>query len=168
MVKYWNPTDITPQLCSVVQGADRRLWLLEGMLRYFFPHGFSASSTSMLLQISLSTLRRRMRECGILVRDRYSDISDDRIVTSVQHRNPNCGYRMMQGYVSRLGHRIQQSRIRMAMTRTDAEGVISRWFYSVQRRCYSVSSPNALWHIDGHQVNCIYSHLESSLQFFVW
>jgi hypothetical protein len=94
-----------------------------------------------------------MCEYNVRIRDRYSDIDDaelDRIVTSVQHRNPNCGYRMMSGYIARLGHQVQQCRIREAMARTDPEGLISRWCTTIHRRCYSVSSPNALWHIDGH------------------
>ena len=114
---------------------------------------FSATSISVLLQVSLSTLRRRMREHRMTVRGRYSNIEDeelDRIVTSIQHQNPNCGFRMMQGYISRLGYRVQQTRIRVAMARTDPEGILSRWCGSVHRRSYSVSSPNALWHIDGH------------------
>ena len=130
-----------------------KICLTPGMLNYFFSHGFSATTTAMLLQVSLSTVRRRMCDFGMRVRDRYSVISNqelDRIVTLVQHQNPNCGYRMMQGYVSRLGHKVQQTRIREAMARTDPEGLVSRWCYLVHRRCYSVSSPNALWHIDGH------------------
>ena len=141
-----------PVLFSGTRGRPRIL-VTPGMLDYFFSHGFSASTTAMLLQVSLSTLRRRMCEHGIRIRDRYSNISDqelDRIITMVQHQNPNCGYRMMQGYVARLGHKVQQTRIREAMARTDPEGLVSRWCFTVQRRCYSVSSPNALWHIDGH------------------
>ena len=139
----------------VFNGARGRPKILvtEGMLNYFFSHGFSASTTAMLLQVSLSTVRRRMDEYGIRVRDGYSSISDqelDRIITTVQHRNPSCGYRMMRGYLARLGHKVQQARIREAMSRTDPEGVMSRWCHTVYRRCYSVSSPNALWHIDGH------------------
>lgn len=131
-----------------------KISITPGMLDYFFSHGFSASTTAMLLQVSLSTVRRRMCEFGIRIRDKYSDISDqelDRMVTLVQHQNPNCGYRMMQGYVAmQLGHKVQQTRIREAMARTDPEGVVSRWCFTIHRRCYSVSSPNALWHIDGH------------------
>lgn len=139
----------------VFHGARGRpkIQLSQGMLSYFFSNGFSATTTSMLLQVSLSTVRRRMREYNMTIRSRYSDISDeelDRIVTSVEHRNPNCGYRMMQGYVARLSHTVQQTRIRESMARTDPEGVVSRWCNTVHRRCYSVSSPNALWHIDGH------------------
>ena len=95
------------------------------VLEYFFSHGFSATTTAMLLQVSLSTIRRRMTEYGIRVRDLYSTISDtdlDRAITSIQHQNPNCGYRMMGGYLAQLGHRVQQTRIREAMAQTDPEG----------------------------------------------
>ena len=141
-----------PVLFNGTRGRPK-ISISPGMLDYFFSHGFSATATAMLLQVSLSTIRRRMSECGMRIRDRYSTISNpelDRIVTMVQHSNPNCGYRMMQGYIIRLGHRVQQSRIRESMARTDPEGVISRWCTTVHRRCYSVASPNALWHIDGH------------------
>ena len=127
--------------------------ITSGVLNYFFSHGFSATATAMLLQVSLSTIRRRMNDHGIRVRNLYSVISDaelDRAITSIQHQHPNCGYRMMSGYLAQLGHRVQQCRIREAMARTDPEGIISRWCNSVQRRQYSVPSPNALWHIDGN------------------
>ena len=130
-----------------------KLNITAGVLNYFVSHGFSASSIAMLLHVSLSTIRRRMREYGISIRDQYSTLSDtelDRMVTSVQHSNPNCGYRLMRGYLARLGHRVQQSRIRESMARTDPIGVISRWCNTVQRRQYSVASPNHLWHIDGN------------------
>ena len=125
----------------------------QGMLNYFFSHGFSASTTAMLLHVSLSTIRRRMSEYGMTIRNIYSSISDeelDRIVTFVQHQNKNCGYRMMQGYLQRLGHKVQQTRVRESMARTDPEGLANRWSYAVHRRSYSVATPNALWHLDGH------------------
>ena len=130
-----------------------KIRVTAGMLHYFFSHGFSASTTAMLLHVSLSTIRRRMSEYGIMIRSQYSTLSDselDRIVTSIQHNNPNCGYRMMGGYLARLGHRVQQCRVRESMARIDPLGMISRWCNTVQRRHYSVASPNELWHIDGN------------------
>lgn len=130
-----------------------KLCITAGVLNYFISHGFSASATAMLLHVSLSTVRRRMSEYGIMIQDQYSTLSYtelDRIVTSIQHNNPNCGYRLMQGYLARLGYRIQQCRIRESMARTDPLGMISRWCNTVQRREYSVASPNQLWHIDGN------------------
>lgn len=149
----FEPYGYHPTISFTGRRGRPKVVINRGMLDYFFSHGFSATTTAMLLHVSLSTLRRRMCECGIQIRDRYSDVSNqelDRMVTLVQHRNPNCGYRMMQGYLARLGHKVQQTRVREAMSRTDPEGIVSRWCYTVQRRCYSVSTPNALWHIDGH------------------
>ena len=85
------------------------------------------------------------------IRSQYSDIDDtelDSLVTMIQMQYPNCGYRVMQGYLAT--HRVQQSRIRESMIRTDPVGVMSRWNNTVTRRIYSVRSPNALWHIDGN------------------
>ena len=124
-----------------------KIRITAGMLHYFFSH---ASTTAMLL---LSTIRRRMSEYGIMIRSQYSTLSDselDRVVTSIQHSNPNCGYRMMQGYLARLGHRVQQCRVRESMARIDPLGMISRWCNTIQTRHYSVAAPNELWHIDGN------------------
>ena len=139
-----------------------KIVITSQMLDYFFGHGFSASTTAHLLHVSLRTLRRRMSEFGILIRDQYSNISDevlDRTVAIIQRQYPNCGYRMMQGYLRRLNHRVQQGRVRESMARTDPQGVIlSIWCHTVVRRTYSVQSPNALWHIDGNHCLIRYVH----------
>lgn len=130
-----------------------KIEITKPMVEYFFGHGFSATSTARLLHVSLSTLRRRMVEFRMMIRAQYSDISDDdldRMVRSIQDQYPNCGYRMMQGHLKVRNHRVQQSRVREAMARTDPHGVISRWCNTVVKRTYSVRSPNTLWHIDGN------------------
>ena len=89
----------------------------------------------------------------MLIGSQYSDISNeelDTLITSIQYQYPNCGYRMMVGHLCTLNHRVQQTRVREAMLRTDPQGVISRWCNTVVRRVYSVRSPNSLWHIDGN------------------
>ena len=130
-----------------------RIVLTREMLLYFLDHGFLASTSAQLLHISLRTVRRRMSDFGVLIRIQYSDISDhdlDEIVTSIQRQYPNCGYRMMQGHLNGLNHRVQQGRVREAMARTDPEGLASRWCNTVVRRAYPVPSPNSLWHVDGN------------------
>ena len=94
-----------------------------------------------------------MSELNISIRAQYSAVNDqdlDRLVVAVQAQYPHCGYRMTQGHLATVGHRVQQSRIREAMTRTDPVGVLSRWCNTVVRRTYSVQSPNSLWHVDGN------------------
>ena len=131
------------------------LHITEDVLVYFLDHAFSATTIAMLLHVSLSTVRRRMAEFGLAVRNNYSSIPDDeldRLVTTIHYYHPNCGYRLMQGHLTTLGHRVQQNRVREAMLRTDPEGVLSRWGCTVHRRQYSVPTPNALWHIDGNTI----------------
>ena len=90
---------------------------------------------------------------GLSVQSRYSNMSDgelDRIVTTIMHQHPHCGYRMIQEFLASLGHRVQQNRVRDCLIRLDPEGVIARWNCTVHHRSYSDATPNALWHIDGN------------------
>ena len=94
-----------------------------------------------------------MAEFGLLIRTQYSSISDDdldRMIRSLQEQYSNCGYRMMQGNLKGLNHRVQQSHVSEAMAGTDLHGVINRWCNTVVRRTYLVHSLNALWHIGGN------------------
>ena len=123
------------------------------MLEYLIGNHFSVQRVAQLLQTSVSTVRRRMREFGISVRSTYSVIDDaqlDTLVREIQHQYPNCGYRLLKGHLIALGYRIQESRIRNSLKRVDPVGIMSRWICAIQRRTYSVSGPNALWHIDGN------------------
>lgn len=54
------------------------------------------------------------------------------------------------------GHRVTQACI-MDAIRVDPEGVAIRWSSTVQRHKYTVSSPLALWHIDGNHKLIRYS-----------
>ena len=55
---------------------------------------------------------------------------------------------MVQGCLRARGIRIQHFRIRSLMRFLDPEGTVERWRNTIKRRVYSVSGPNALWHID--------------------
>ena len=130
-----------------------RVVITKEMLEYFMERGFTATQIAALLQVSLSTVRRRMSEYGLYIRNQYSRITDaelDRFVTLVIHEHPHWGYRMVQGHLLSIGHRIQQSRARECMLRLDPEGVVSRWLTTIRRRTYSVPGPNCLWHLDGN------------------
>ena len=114
---------------------------------------FSCPKIAYLLGVSLRTVRRRMTEYGLSVSALYSQISDgelDRLVDDIRGSFPNCGYRMMDGHLRQRGIRVTQARIRDSMHRVDPQGVVLRWREAVQRRKYRVSSPLALWHIDGN------------------
>ena len=82
-----------------------RIDITEEVLMYFLDHDFSAVSIAMLLRVSLSTIRRRMSEFGLSVRSNYSAIPDDELdrLITIQYEHPNCGYRLMRGYLTTLG-----------------------------------------------------------------
>lgn len=130
-----------------------RFIIPQDMLEYLIGSRFSVPQIAQLLQTSVSTIRRRMQEFGLTIRSTYSSISDeelDRLVSDIQYRHPNCGYRLLRGHLAAMGQRVQENRIRESLRRIDPVGVMSRWLHSVQRRRYSVPGSNMLWHIDGN------------------
>ena len=95
-----------PRFISGERGRPRVV-ISQDMIEYFI------FNKEQLLQTSISTVRRRMREFGISVRSTYSVIDDtqlDILVTRLQHTYPNCGYRLMRGHLAAMGHRIQETR----------------------------------------------------------
>ena len=88
----------------------------------------------MLLHVSLSTVRR-VNECGLRMREMYSDMTDMELDS------------MAVCYVLDI---VFSKRVRSAMIRMDPEGILSRWRQTVHRRQYSVPSSNSLWHVDGN------------------
>ncbi|CAB4042493.1 PREDICTED: uncharacterized protein LOC107339677 isoform X1 [Paramuricea clavata] len=106
-----------------------------------------------MLDISLSTVRRRMREQGLSSTQPFASLSDeelDSIVSEIKLSHPQCGYRMMIGHLRSRGLKIQQDRVRTSLRRVDPEGTTVRWMAAIYRRKYSVKGPNSLWHIDGY------------------
>lgn len=76
------------------------------------------------------------------------------MIMSLTELFQNCsidtGYRLIKGYLAAMGHRLQEARIRNSLQQVDPIGVMTRWIHRLQRRRYSVSRPNMLWHIDGN------------------
>ena len=67
-----------------------------------------------VLGVSLSTIRRRMREFGLSVTALYSQVSDqelDEVVSEIKHDFPNCGSCLMCGHLMCRGHRVPHARI---------------------------------------------------------
>lgn len=124
-------------------------------LEYLIGNHFSVHRVAYLLQTSVSTVRRQMHDFGLSsIRSTYSVISDaqlDTLVRQIQYQYPNCGYRLLKGHLAAMGYRyrIQEKRIRDSLRRVDPVGIMSRWICANQRT-YSVSGPNALWHIYGN------------------
>ena len=125
----------------------------KDQLVYLIEHNFSAVGIANMLDISLSTVRRRMREQGLTSSQPFSSLTEEQldfIVREIKLTYPKCGYRMLIGHLRSRGFKVQQHRVRASLCRVDPECTTVRWMAAVYRRKYSVKGPNSLWHIDGY------------------
>ena len=125
----------------------------EESLEMLIENRFTVPQIATMMGISVSTVRRRMSDIGIHIRDYYSTITDselDQLVRSVQLQYPMCGNQQMQGHLINKGYRIQQARLRDSQRRIDPVGTALRRLNIINRRQYSVPCPLSLYHIDGH------------------
>jgi len=130
-----------------------RFAIAEDHLCRLLQVGFSVPHIAHLLGTSVRTIRRRMEEFGLSVSDFYSSISNndlDGVVIEVLTHFPNSGYRTMAGHLRRHGIRVQQQRIRECLHRVAPASIAVRWNATLVRRIYNVTSPLALWHVDGN------------------
>lgn len=105
-----------------------------------------------MLGVSRQTLYRRLDEFDIPSCD-FSSISSndlDRTVSEIKESFPNDGEVMLQGHMLRLGIKVSRSDLRDSIHRVDHENTVARRSNVITRRIYSVSHPNAVWHIDGN------------------
>ncbi|XP_063340226.1 uncharacterized protein LOC134634783 [Pelmatolapia mariae] len=113
----------------------------------------SITQIAKLLGISVRTVKRRLHEYGISIKQCYSTTSDeelDNLVRSIKTRTPHVGYRMMKGMLQAMGHHVQWKRVYSSMHRVDSAGIFSKMtrLGFVVRRTYSVQGPLYLMHID--------------------
>ena len=105
---------------------------------------------------SRKTISRRVRSFNLRKEvPKYDEISNealDLIVSEVLHDFPNCGIRRMKGFLLGQGIRVQWSRVRSSLWRTDPSGILLQTSQlSIVNRChYSVPGPRSLWHLDGN------------------
>ena len=114
--------------------------------------GYTFTDIACALQISRSTLWRRLQEEGISM-NRYTDISDqdlDSIIRTYQESNPNCGQTLLCGFLRSKQIYVQRKRIRESLVRIDPLRQTIRLHPRITRRVYQVQGANSLWHIDGH------------------
>lgn len=127
--------------------------ITESQLSYLIDNGFKGVDMATMLGVSEATIHRRLKDFNINTSRSFTQIDDtalDETIQTIKVQAPNAGYRMVLGHLRARGITVQQLRVRESMRRVDTEGTISRWLSVTERRKYSVSSPNALWHIDGN------------------
>lgn len=125
------------------------------VLQYLLEVHLSVPAISDLLGVSVSTIRCRMNNYGLSVRDTYANIGDEELdyyIESVHNGHPTWGVRQTYGHLISIGIRVQYHRVRESLCRIDPEGSYMRRLRHLRRRKYAVAGPQSLWHIDGcHQ-----------------
>ena len=83
----------------------------------------------------------------------YSDLTEEELddyVKEVKRQFPTAGYRQILEILKSQGIIVREHNLRESAQRCDPIGTSLRWFATVERRRYNVSSPLALWHLDGN------------------
>jgi len=146
-------TGVHLDLESPTKPGRPRYTILQEQLEALLYLNMDCPTIASTLGISLRTLRRRMTDFNLSVKDTYSVISDidlEQAVKSIKELFPNAGYRMMDALLRDKGIKITQSQLREAMHNTDPNGLVVRMSECIQRRKYHVPGPQSLWHIDGN------------------
>ena len=123
----------------------------EDQLRYLVDSGFNLNDIANLFGCSRKTIERRMKEYNI--HREFTPLTDSELdysILEITRLFPKCGEKTVSGRLKSSRIIIQRDRVRESMRRTDPLGVQSRCRRILHRRRYKVSSPNALWHIDGY------------------
>lgn len=111
---------------------------------------FSWTKIAEILQISRSTLYRRLEEENLSQSLSFTNISDvelDRLISSVKACHPNDGERLMTGHLARHNVFVPRARVRGSIHRVDPVNTALR---TIRRRVYRSEGPNAVWHVDGN------------------
>lgn len=83
----------------------------------------------------------------------FTSISDsdlDHQVSLIKNLKPEAGQSMVKGTLQASGIHVSLPRVQESITRIDPVATALRWAAPISCRTYSVSGPNALWHIDGN------------------
>ena len=115
----------------------------------------SVRRSMILYAVILYDVNRRLSIYGLSILQTYSTLTDgelDAATLQLISQYPNCGYRRMIGLLRGIGINVQQSRVRESMRRSDPQGILicALQLTPISRRTYNVSSPLALWHLDGN------------------
>uniref|UniRef100_A0A8C1YI89 Integrase catalytic domain-containing protein n=1 Tax=Cyprinus carpio TaxID=7962 RepID=A0A8C1YI89_CYPCA len=143
-----------PALCSGERGCPT-LIVTYDQLEFLLELHFSVPDMARLLGVSKSTVKRRLREYSLSVRQAYSVISDEDLKKHLEDfitQFPNSGYRVASGFLRARGVKVQRSRLLAMLKAVDPLGTALRGVQLniIQRRSYCVGAPLALWHIDGN------------------
>ena len=131
---------------------------VEEKIEYLFYKGYTYEEIVGLLsveygtQISLSTLKRKLKDMNLSRKNVTFDINFVRQVIEELLDGPNCcvGYRSVWHCLKLRGIIVPRLVIQQLMQEIDPEGVQARKAHRLQRRQYHSPGPNSVWHADGY------------------
>ncbi|XP_016348515.1 uncharacterized protein LOC107693586 [Sinocyclocheilus anshuiensis] len=143
-----------PLTCSGGRGAPHYSITRE-QLSFLKSCGFSLPSIAEILQVSLATVKRRMKRFNLNCSVTYSDVTDDALddmIKDIVAGNDQLGSEAVRAQLRAGGVRVQRDRVRKSLIRTSPRAAALRAMAQrrPQRRLYNVAGPNSLWHLDGN------------------
>ncbi|KAK2566452.1 hypothetical protein P5673_009971 [Acropora cervicornis] len=135
----------------------------EGLIRYYFFRGFEYKEIRLFLfkyhgiEMSLSTLKRRIKQYGL--RRQRPDYDIDDVRESIQSiiNGPGClqGYRSAWHTLQLRGKRVPCIVVQELLREIDPDGSELRRAHRLKERKYHNPGPNYAWHSDGYDNNKI-------------
>jgi len=132
----------------------------KNIIETYFLAGFEYDTIITFLErvhdihISLSTLKRRLRDYG-LKRRNSADLNQNEVRNIIREEldGPSCmsGYRAMwHTLLLKYGLCIPRSTVQSLLKELDPVGTEERRKHRLKRRTYFSSGPNECWHVDGY------------------
>lgn len=130
----------------------------EDIVRYYFFKGFTYEEIRMFLQknhgleISITTLKRRIKAYGLRRREPDYDVNEIRaaIEDIVDGYGSTQGYRAVWHTLQLKGLRVPRIVVQEILKEIDPEGTEMRRAHRLKRRVYHNPGPNYAWHCDGY------------------
>ncbi|XP_078372629.1 uncharacterized protein LOC144656265 [Oculina patagonica] len=130
----------------------------EGLIRYYFFRGFEYKEIRLFLfknhgiEMSLSTLKRRIKQYGLKRQRPDYDIDDIRQSIQSIVNGPGClqGYRSVWHTLQLKGKRVPRIVVQELLKEIDPEGSELRKAHRLKKRKYHNPGPNYAWHCDGY------------------
>ena len=130
----------------------------EELLRNYFNLGYTYKEileflkTHHGIEISLSTLKRRVKSLGLKRKNVNYDFNElrNRIRDMLDGPANLLGYRSVWHSLQRNGYRVPRIAVAQVLRELDPEGVENRARHRLRRRVYQNIGPGYAWHCDGY------------------
>lgn len=158
--KRWVDMDTEGSVSCLVAERQRsgnrgrpKVFVCKEQIQFLRELRLSWTKIASLFGICRRTLYRIRSEYGLMDPYDFTRISNqdlDRHVTHIKQFMPDAGQSIVKGGLEGRGIHVSFSRVQESLTRVDPVTTALRWATPISRRSYSVSGPNALWHMDGN------------------